>query len=334
MAESGPRPAAKGAKLKRTVSFDESDTSAPAKTPAKLAPVKPGLTSTQMATNFGLVGISCSCAQLTVHWTQTTMVRQQLAAMATTAGSATAAADSAKLGFAAQARQIFNAEGLSGLHRGLSAAVLREMSYSTLRFGCYEPIKFALGATGPDSPAWKNVAAGLIAGTGAAAVASPTDLLTIRMIKHTGEPVGIGETARTILKEGGVRGLYRGIDTTMVRAAVLGGTKMGVYDTVKSRLRAAGWKDGPSLVFLASMLTGFAVTCTTSPATNARTMIMASPPGTYGGILGCMMDIVKHRGPLGLFRGFAAQWLRFGPYAVVQFTVWEQLRYLCGLRPI
>ena len=128
--------------------------------------------------------------------------------------------------------------------------------------------------------------------------------------------------------------LYRGIDTTMARAAVLGGTKMGTYDTVKQQLRSAGWTDGAGMIFTASIFTGLATTITTSPATNARTMIMASPPGTYSGMLGCMGAIVAAQGPIGLFRGFAAQWLRFGPYAVVQFTVWEWLRSLCGIKPI
>ena len=42
---------------------------------------------------------------------------------------------------------------LAGLYRGFSAAAIREMSYSSLRFGLYEPIKIALGAD-------KNASAG------------------------------------------------------------------------------------------------------------------------------------------------------------------------------
>jgi solute carrier family 25 protein 14/30 len=109
------------------------------------------------------------------------------------------------------------------------------------------------------------------------------------------------------------------------------------------------------MILLASFLSGFAVTCTTSPATNARTMIMASPPGmysgissrliasdcpdclssgTYSGMFDCLSAIVRKQGPLGLFQGFSAQWLRFGPYAVVQFVVWEALRDMFGMQPL
>ena len=31
---------------------------------------------------------------------------------------------------------------------------------------------------------------------------------------------------------------------------------------------------------------------------------------------------------------FGAQWARFGPYALIQFTTWEQLRYMAGIKPI
>ena len=43
--------------------------------------------------------------------------------------------------------------------------------------------------------------------------------------------------------------------TLVTRAAVLGGTKMGCYDTVKQELRARGWTDGIGLVFAASTIT-------------------------------------------------------------------------------
>merc|ERR1712086_1146334 len=149
-------------------------------------------------------------------------------------------------------------------------------------------------------------------------------------------PLTLRQTASSILKQGGVRGMYLGIDTTIIRAAILGGTKMGCYDTVKQELRRRyDFKDGtPSMIFIASMITGLAVTVTTSPATNAKTLIMSSPPGTYNGIVHCLSDIAKKQGPMGLFRGFGAQWARIGPYAMVQFTMWEKLRSLCGMRPI
>ena len=45
---------------------------------------------------------------------------------------------------------------------------------------------------------------------------------------------------------------------------------------------------------------------------------MAHPPGQYGHVGKALMAIVQQRGFLGLFRGFGAQWARFGPTRVVR----------------
>lgn len=114
------------------------------------------------------------------------------------------------------------------------------------------------------------------------------------------------------------------------------GAQMATYDQCKTVLkRDLRWSaEGVGeyrIQFAASIVTGLAVTCTTSPVTNARTHIMTNPPGTFRGTLHCWSDIVSKQGPLGLYRGFGAQWARFGPYAIVQFLVWERLRLMCGM---
>lgn len=284
---------------------------------------------------LGLSGVSCFFAQLTVHWIETTMVRQQLSSCG-------------KTGMMEMAIRICREEGLSALYRGIYAASLRELSYSSLRFGLYEPIKHLLGARDPrTAPFYKKVLAGLSAGAFAAAVASPTDLLKIRMQSETGVPKSLSTHALEIWRERGaqtttesVANFYRGVTTTITRAALIGATKMATYDQTKTMLREhMRWHDDVTaerykLQFCASVTTGLAIALASSPATNARTMIMASEPGRYRGMLHCVFDIVRLRGFLGLYRGFGAQWARVGPYAIVQFFVWEQLRHLLGMRPL
>ena len=46
--------------------------------------------------------------------------------------------------------RIISNEGIRGLYKGLSASLLREASYSTIRMGLYEPIKKLL-QNGQDS---------------------------------------------------------------------------------------------------------------------------------------------------------------------------------------
>ncbi|KAK7236203.1 thiosulfate transmembrane transporter [Aureococcus anophagefferens] len=88
-----------------------------------------------LAWQLGLAGLAGFVAQGTVHGIETTMVRQQLA--------------SKPLHMVATARAIVGAEGVASLYRGFAAAGLRELSYTSLRFGLYEPLKKALGAEDP-----------------------------------------------------------------------------------------------------------------------------------------------------------------------------------------
>lgn len=289
-----------------------------------------------LSVQLSLSGISCFFAQLTVHWIETAMVRQQISA-------------TGNIGFLRMALDVARKEGAGALYRGIEAASLRELSYSSLRFGLYEPFKELLGAGDPaTAPFYKKVMAGLAAGALAAAVASPTDLLKIKAQSDVGNtPKSLSHHFLDVWKDRGAKtpfasisNFYRGVSTTVTRAAVIGATKMSTYDQTKTILRArmklrdeVPW-ERYTLQLYASVATGLAIALTSSPATNARTLIMASDAGKYRGMMHCMYDIVRTRGFLGLYRGFGAQWARVGPYAVVQFFVWEQLRLLVGLRPL
>ena len=66
-------------------------------------------------------------------------------------------------------------------HR-IAASMLREASYSTIRLGAYEPFKELLGAHNPaNTPIWKKIVAAASSGAIGSAVATPTDLVKIRL---------------------------------------------------------------------------------------------------------------------------------------------------------
>ena len=58
---------------------------------------------------------------------------------------------------------------------------MREAVYSTIRLGAYEPVKEIFGASHHNSPLWKKLAAGATTGAIGSAIATPTDLVRVRM---------------------------------------------------------------------------------------------------------------------------------------------------------
>jgi hypothetical protein len=123
---------------------------------------------------------------------------------------------------------LFRDEGVKGLYRGIGASVCRELSYSGIRMGMYEPTKEMLGATDPTkTPLWLKIASGALTGATGSILANPFDLVKVRMQSATGsggraEYSSVFSALSTIGREGGgIRGLWRGSSPTVQRAALL-----------------------------------------------------------------------------------------------------------------
>jgi len=130
---------------------------------------------------------------------------------------------------------IFNKEGIWGIYKGLTASWLRESVYSTLRLGCYEPIKQLLGATDPkNTPFYLKFVAGGLSGLIGASFSTPADLLKVRMQAWDHRKGhSIFWHAWEIHQNWGYRGFFRGVEATMARAIMLNATFLGTYDHTK-----------------------------------------------------------------------------------------------------
>jgi len=232
---------------------------------------------------------------------------------------------------------IIKTEGFLALYKGLSASLLREATYSTIRLGFYEPFKELLGAKDRNStPLWKKFVAGLLSGSSGAIVANPYDLLKVRMQSKEGkESLGfINEVAR-IIKTEGFMGLYKGTFPNVTRGAILTATKMATYDHTKHLiLNSKLMKDDIYCFFVCSVITGIVLTITTAPIDLIKTRIMSQNQQVYKGMWDCARQTVKKEGFQAFYKGFWPQWMRFGPFNVIQLIVWEELRKKSGIKTI
>lgn len=87
------------------------------------------------------------------------------------------------------ARQLWVAEGFQGLYAGVSAAWLRQASFGTLRHGLYGLLeRRGASDTGQVPLSWRLLS-GLVAGSSAAIVANPCDVVLIRMQADGARPL-------------------------------------------------------------------------------------------------------------------------------------------------
>ena len=54
----------------------------------------------------------------------------------------------------------------------------------------------------------------------------------------------------------------------------------------------------------------------------------------YSGMFDCASKILKTEGAKAFYKGFTPQWMRFGPFTIVQLMVWEKLRDFYGMKGI
>lgn len=245
---------------------------------------------------------------------------------------------------------VYREEGLLAFWKGVVPSLLREITYSSIRLGAYEPIRNFLCSSGEDQsriPLWKKLIAGAAAGAVGSGLANPVDLVKVQQQAVVGNNPEIrnGRTLamlHNIYKQQGVQGLFRGVVPTVQRAALLTATQLGTYDEIKhTLLRAELFEEGPLLHFCSGSIAGLGVSLVTSPVDTVRTRVMNQPVDPvsrrgqlYSNSLDCALKTAKLEGVLALYKGFFAQWLRVGPHTTISLVCFEALRHVFGLKAI
>lgn len=294
---------------------------------------QPNILATSAAAKPGLlqqVGMAGSAAVITVtfiHPIDVVKTRIQISA------------EYGALGMGGTVKKIVGGEGVAALWKGVNAAWLRESSYTSLRLGLYEPVKVLFGCTTPETTTFvKKFLAGSAAGALGSLAGNPFDVLKTKMMASEVEGATLMGTGKDLLKNQGIAGFYRGIDSNIARAMVLNGTKMACYDQMKGYVvQFTGLSKSHLLTqFLSAASAGFFMTCTVSPFDMIRTRLMNQPADAkiYSNAADCFIKIVKNEGPLVLWRGFIPIWSRFAPTTTLQLVIFEQLRGLMGMQAL
>ncbi|KAL1747320.1 mitochondrial carrier domain-containing protein [Schizophyllum fasciatum] len=226
--------------------------------------------------------------------------------------------------------------GFLGLYTGLSASVLRQMSYSLVRIGSYEKMKATLGKDGKPSNL-SLLAAASVAGAMGGVAGNPADVLLVRMTSDTVRPAeqrynysnAISGLVR-LVKEEGAQALGRGLGTNVTRAILMNASQVGSYDFFKSSLLGYTlpgteftFRDNLVTHTLSSLAAGTFATTVCSPADVLRSRIMAS---TDHSLVHVLQKSLREEGARFLFKGWLPAFIRLGPNTVLLFVFFEQLK--------
>jgi solute carrier family 25 (mitochondrial uncoupling protein), member 8/9 len=273
-------------------------------------------------TEFITSGISVSTANIITCPIDTVKTRLQLQR----------ASGQKPLGMVKMASSIVKNEGFVYLFNGIEASILRGIVFGGARLGMYMPIKTALYGDKKTSFTEK-VTAGSLSGGAAAVVSSPIELLKTRL-QSSNETRSTVEVFKRVLKENGVKGLWKGAVPGMARASILTASQCATYDEVKNFLVSKKCiQDGLQLHFVSSMIAGLVTTTITNPLDVIKTHMYVGG-AKYSNPVKCAVDVFRANGISGFMKGWLASYARLGPHTVIMFVVAEKLRNYTGLTSI
>ena len=238
------------------------------------------------------------------------------------------------------ASSIVAKEGFTGLYAGLSAALLRQATYTTARLGLFQTFHDELVKRndGKALPLYQKAGAGLAAGGLGAIVGSPADLSLIRMQADGTLPPekrrnygNVGSALVSIVKEEGVGGLFTGAGTTAVRAMALNCGMLASNSQAKEMLKDHYGIEGLPNAVGAGAIAGFFASAFSLPFDYVKTQIQKmqpKPDGTmpYSGMADCFVKTVSEHGPLRLYAGFPTYYIRIAPHCMITLVALDQIK--------
>lgn len=227
--------------------------------------------------------------------------------------------------------------GFLALYNGLSASLLRQLSYSMTRFALYESGKEYLTQGGKSMAFYEKVLLGASCGGVGGLLGTPADMVNVRMQNDIKLPVDQRRNYKHALdglwkvaKLEGPQKLFNGATMASSRAMLVTVGQLSCYDQFKQIILGFSFmKDNLLTHFSASFMAGGVATAITMPLDVMKTRFMNANPGQYKNLLACFADIAKN-GPMGFFKGFVPAFVRLGPQTVLTFIFFEQLRLRFG----
>ncbi|KAF2749014.1 mitochondrial carrier [Sporormia fimetaria CBS 119925] len=220
--------------------------------------------------------------------------------------------------------------GVKGLYRGLSAAQLRQITYSMTRFGVYEEMKSRITTSSkqPSFPTLVGMAS--ISGFIGGIAGNPGDVLNVRMQHDAALPPEKRRNYKHVLdglvrmvREEGAASLWRGVWPNASRAVLMTVGQLASYDGFKrALLEHTSLQDNITTHLTASLLAGFVATTICSPVDVIKTRVM-SAHGTQG-LIHLVTDIFRQEGVKWMFKGWTPSFIRIGPHTILTFLFLEE----------
>jgi solute carrier family 25 (mitochondrial phosphate transporter), member 23/24/25/41 len=254
-----------------------------------------------------------------------------------------------KLGISEILKRIVRQEGLSALWKGNGVTIVHRLPYSAANFWTYEKVnelwKQHLPAQGPLAigDVARRLVAGGIAGLSACTLAYPLDLVRTRLAAQTTHHYyhGISHTLSTIVKQDGLRGLYRGLAATLTQVAPSLAINYAAYETLRNQMLTIRNKSSSSnsnrntpsvaMSLACGSVAGLISSTATFPLDLVRRRMQLGGGGggahqQQHGYIQMFRNVIQTGGVRGLYAGILPEYYKVVPGVAIAFCTYELMK--------
>ncbi|XP_009399405.2 mitochondrial carnitine/acylcarnitine carrier-like protein [Musa acuminata AAA Group] len=243
-------------------------------------------------------------------------------------------------------KQTMVAEGPRGLYKGMGVPLATVAAFNAVLFTVRGQMEGLLRSE-PGAPLTVNqqMVCGAVAGVAVSILACPTELIKCRLQAQSAlagsaasyaaaKNGGPMDVAKHVVREAGVRGLFKGMVPTLAREVPGNAVLFGVYEALKQYF--AGGKDTSELgrwpLMVAGGLGGASFWLSVYPTDVVKSVIQVDDYKNpkYSGSVGALRKIAAAEGIKGLYRGFGPAMARSVPANAACFLAYEMIRSSLG----
>lgn len=216
--------------------------------------------------------------------------------------------------------------GVRGVYRGSVPAIIGQFSSHGLRTGIFEASKIVLINVAPTLPDLQvqSIASfcSTVLGT---AVRIPCEVLKQRL--QAGIFDNVGEAIICTWRQDGLKGFFRGTGATLCREVPFYVAGMGLYGESKKVVqKILGRELEPWETIAVGAISGGLAAVTTTPFDVMKTRMMTAPQGRPVSMSMVALSILRHEGPLGLFKGALPRFFWIAPLGAMNFAGYELMK--------
>ncbi|KAM8743397.1 calcium-binding mitochondrial carrier protein SCaMC-2-B isoform 1-T1 [Acanthopagrus schlegelii] len=175
---------------------------------------------------------------------------------------------------------------------------------------------------------WRHLVAGGGAGAVSRTCTAPLDRLKVLMQVHASKSnsMHISGGFTQMIREGGVRSLWRGNGINVIKIAPESAIKFMAYEQIKRLIGSNQETLGIAERLVAGSLAGAIAQSSIYPMEVLKTRLALRKTGQYSGILHCAKHIFQKEGVAAFYKGYVPNMLGIIPYAGIDLAVYETLK--------